>query len=93
MVYIFAVTNFVLMCLALCALSPSSENCYLAYPPSSSQSSSTGDLLIFDAVNLQAINIIQAHKSPLSCVTFNYDGSMIATASDKVLLCCPFFLI
>ncbi|KAI8607178.1 WD40-repeat-containing domain protein [Chytriomyces sp. MP71] len=67
---------------ALCALSPSSDNCYLAYPPSTSGSSS-GDLLIFDAVNLQAVNIIQAHKSPLSCIAFSSDGTLIATSSDK----------
>ncbi|KAJ1551260.1 autophagy protein, partial [Cladochytrium tenue] len=66
---------------ALCVLSPSSENCYIAYPPNTAGAS--GDLLIFDAVNLQAMNIIPAHKSPLSCVSFNFDGTMIATSSDK----------
>ncbi|KAJ3042734.1 autophagy protein [Rhizophlyctis rosea] len=66
---------------ALCALSPSSENCFLAYPPNTS--GSAGELLIFDAINLQAVNIIQAHKSPLSSINFNYDGTMVATASDK----------
>ena len=68
---------------ALSALSPSSENCYLAYP--SNSSGSAGELLIFDAIHLQPITIIQAHKSPLSCVAFSYDGSLVATASDKVL--------
>ncbi|KAJ3120797.1 autophagy protein [Physocladia obscura] len=67
---------------ALCALSPSSENCYLAYPPSTSGGSS-GDLLIFDAINLQAVNILQAHKSALSHIVFSFDGSLVATASDK----------
>ncbi|KAJ3322591.1 autophagy protein [Boothiomyces sp. JEL0866] len=66
---------------ALCTLSPSSDNCYLAYP--SNASSSLGELLLFDAVKLQAVNIIQAHKSPLSCISFNYDGTMVATSSDK----------
>ncbi|KAI8813501.1 WD40-repeat-containing domain protein [Cladochytrium replicatum] len=66
---------------ALCALSPSSDNCYLAYPPNSA--GATGELLILDAINSQAVNIIQAHKSPLSSVVFNYDGTMVATASDK----------
>lgn len=66
---------------ALCVLSPSSENCFLAYPPNTTGAS--GDLLVFDAINLQAVNIIPAHKSPLSCVNFNYDGTMLATASDK----------
>ncbi|KAI8899461.1 WD40-repeat-containing domain protein [Globomyces pollinis-pini] len=66
---------------ALCTLSPSSENCYLAYP--SNASTTLGELLIFDAVKLQAVNIIQAHKSPLSCFTFNFNGTILASASDK----------
>ncbi|KAJ3003381.1 autophagy protein [Thoreauomyces humboldtii] len=65
---------------ALCALSPSSDNCYLAYPANSS--GAAGELLLFDAISLQVINILQAHKAPLSCIAFNYDGTMIATASD-----------
>ncbi|KAJ3106688.1 autophagy protein [Phlyctochytrium planicorne] len=66
---------------AIVTLSPSSENCYLAYPPNTSGAS--GELLLFDAINLQAVNIISAHKSPLSCVNFSFDGTMIATSSDK----------
>jgi autophagy-related protein 18 len=66
---------------ALCALSSLSDSCYIAYP--SNASSTVGELLLFDAVNLQAVNIIQAHKSPLSCISFNYGGTMVATASDK----------
>ncbi|CAO3682848.1 unnamed protein product [Umbelopsis vinacea] len=83
---------------AICALSPSSENCYIAYPsPSSSTSSSltgnhlgqsqssyaSGDVLIFDALSLQVVNIVQAHKSPVSCIAMNSDGTLLATASDK----------
>jgi autophagy-related protein 18 len=67
---------------AICALSPSSENCFLAYP--SNSSGSAGEVLLYDATHLQPISIIQAHKSLLSIVMFNFDGSMIATASDKV---------
>ncbi|KAJ3098160.1 autophagy protein [Phlyctochytrium bullatum] len=66
---------------AIIALSPSSENCFLAYPPNTSGAS--GELLVFDAINLQAVNIISAHKSPLSSVSFSFDGTMVATASDK----------
>lgn len=113
---------------AIVALSPSSENCYLAYPPNASSgvassssmptnasasnmslasplsgtpntfgplsssgssgggsagSFSGGEVLIFDAIHLQPINIIQAHKSPISCLQFNHDGTLLATASDK----------
>ncbi|CAG8579518.1 12778_t:CDS:10 [Ambispora leptoticha] len=62
---------------AICALSPSptNENCYIAYPsptpsPTSPFSSSTqnaapsGDVYVFDAFQLQPVNVIQAHKSP-----------------------------
>jgi autophagy-related protein 18 len=91
-VYIYDISNMKLLHTidtnpnpnALCALSPSSENCYLAYP--SNSSGSCGELLIFDANNVQPIHIIQAHKSPLSCISFNYDGSMVGTSSDKVFL-------
>lgn len=86
---------------AICALSPSSENCYLAYPlpqktitssfapPSHAPPSGThipptsGDVLIFDALKLEAINVVEAHRSPLSCITLNNTGTLLATASDK----------
>lgn len=82
---------------AICALSPSSDNCYLAYPlpqkaasapahvpPNSTHIAPTsGEILIFDALKLEAINVVQAHKSPLSCITFNSEGTTMATASDK----------
>ncbi|KAL8693602.1 MAG: hypothetical protein Q9218_001602 [Villophora microphyllina] len=45
--------------------------------------STTGEVLIFDALNLQAINVIEAHRSPLSCICLNDAGTLLATASDK----------
>jgi len=86
---------------AICALSPSSENCYLAYPrpqkappssfappshapPGNSHISPTsGDVLIFDTIKLEAINVVEAHRSPLSFITLNSDGTLLATSSDK----------
>lgn len=82
---------------AICALSPSSENCYLAYPlpqkaasapahvpPNSTHISPTsGEVLLFDAAKLEAINVVEAHKSPLSFITFNSEGTVMATSSDK----------
>ncbi|KAE8352641.1 WD40-repeat-containing domain protein [Aspergillus coremiiformis] len=85
---------------AICALSPSSDNCYLAYPlphkaptsfsppshapPGNTHVSPTsGEVLIFDTLKLEAINVIEAHRSPLACITLNSDGTLIATASDK----------
>ncbi|KAK2746351.1 autophagy protein [Myotisia sp. PD_48] len=87
--------------IAICALSPSSDNCYLVYPlpqkaPPSSFSApahappanthippTSGEVLIFDALKLEAINVVEAHKSPLSCVALSSDGTLLATASDK----------
>ena len=86
---------------AICALSPSSDRCYIAYPrPTSSNPSPfsppshappsagqpaplTGDVLLFDALKLEAVNVVEAHKSPLSHVALNNDGTLLATASDK----------
>ncbi|KAJ5120606.1 uncharacterized protein N7515_009994 [Penicillium bovifimosum] len=85
---------------AICALAPSSENCYMAYPlpqraPAAANAPAhappgtthvaptTGDVLIFDAVKLEAINVIEAHRSPLALIALNTDGTLLATASDK----------
>jgi autophagy-related protein 18 len=86
---------------AICALSPSSENCYIAYPmpkPREDQGDkrpahapplslyvppTSGEVLLFDAVSLKAVNIIEAHRSPLSCIAMNSEGTILATASDK----------
>jgi autophagy-related protein 18 len=91
----------VLTPLGICALSPSSENCYLAYPlPQKSAASSfappshtppgsahilptSGEVLLFDTVKLEAINVVEAHRSPLSCMVLNNEGTILATASDK----------
>ncbi|KAJ1735166.1 autophagy protein [Coemansia biformis] len=80
---------------AICAMSPSSENCFIAYPTPASISSpptrpgaspeipATTDVMVFDANACEAINIIRAHKSPVSCLAMNRDGTLLATASDK----------
>lgn len=84
---------------AICALSPSSENCYIAYPSRSSSSApfnngthqggqgwyATGDVEVLDALSLQLVNIVQAHKSPVSHVVMNSEGTLLATASEKVI--------
>ena len=85
----------------ICALSPSSKNCYLAYPlPQKAAASSfappshappgsahiaptSGEVLLFDTVKLEAINVVEAHRSPLSCILLNNEGTILATASDK----------
>ncbi|CAF9903347.1 MAG: autophagy protein [Gomphillus americanus] len=87
---------------AICALSSSSENCYLAFPlpqkaptpqfqppphapPGASQHipPTSGDVLLVDAAKLESVNVVTAHKSPLSCITINNTGTLLATASEK----------
>ncbi|KAI9660247.1 MAG: autophagy protein [Alyxoria varia] len=85
----------------VCALSPASDRCYVAYPlpqrvaPSSftppshvppnspNLSPTSGHVLIFDAISLQAVNVIEAHRAPLSYITMDSSGTHLATASDK----------
>ncbi|KAI9657811.1 MAG: autophagy protein [Trizodia sp. TS-e1964] len=85
---------------AICALSPSSDNCYLAYPrPKKTAASafappphappnsayvppSSGEVLIFDALKLEAVNVVLAHRSPLSCIALNSEGTLLATGSE-----------
>ncbi|KAK0634911.1 WD40-repeat-containing domain protein [Bombardia bombarda] len=88
---------------AICALSPSSENCVIAYPlprprddgpgdnnkrPAHAPPLSTfvpptsGEVLIFDTVTLKAVNVIEAHRSPLCCIALNSEGTLLATASE-----------
>lgn len=90
--------------LAICALSPSADASYLAYPspvpsptsPLSTQASSaaapttaissasqSGDVLLFSTRSLTVSNVIQAHKSPISFLSINSTGTLLATASDK----------
>lgn len=40
-------------------------------------------MLIFDLLSLSVTNIIQAHKTPISSLSLNSTGSLLATASDK----------
>ncbi|KAJ2613867.1 autophagy protein [Coemansia sp. RSA 1365] len=80
---------------AVCAMAASSENCFIAYPTPASVSSApsragapveipaTTDVMVFDANTCEALTIIQAHKSPVSCLAISRDGTLLATASDK----------
>ena len=102
-IYIYDISNMKLLHtietspnpMAICALSPSSDNCFLAYPSpvpsptspfaagSTSGSAQAGDVLIFDLLSLSVTNVIQAHKTPISALALNSTGTLLATASDK----------
>lgn len=77
---------------AIAALSPSSENCYIACQPLKSSADyyatnlqqNIGDIEIYDANAMKLANIVQAHKSPISCIAMNSDGTLLVTASEKV---------
>lgn len=63
------------------SLSPDSDQSLLAYP----SNSNTGELTIFDCINLRPLSIIKAHRTSVTRMTFNQKGDLLATASDKVI--------
>ena len=60
----------------------STANTTVASSSTSSQHQS-GDVLLFSTRTLTVANVIQAHKSPLSFLSINSTGSLLATSSDK----------
>jgi autophagy-related protein 18 len=53
-------------------------------PPKSDHTAPTsGEVLIYDATKMEAVNVIEAHNSPLSCIVLNSEGTLLATASEK----------
>jgi autophagy-related protein 18 len=42
-----------------------------------------GDVVVFNATALQPVIVIEAHKTPLAAIAISYDGTLLATASDK----------
>ncbi|KAJ4466318.1 WD40 repeat-like protein [Lentinula aciculospora] len=109
-IYIYDISNMRLLHViettpnpeAICALSPSADSSYLAYPspvpspstpgtsainsvPSSSSSSASqsGDVLLFSTRSLTVANVIQAHKAPISFLSINSTGTLLASSSDK----------
>ncbi|KIM78177.1 hypothetical protein PILCRDRAFT_75801 [Piloderma croceum F 1598] len=109
-IYIYDISNMRLLHViettpnpeAICALSPSADNSYLAYPspvpspttPLANQTASappsassaqqqSGDVLLFSTRSLTVSNVIQAHKAPISFLSINSTGTLLATASEK----------
>lgn len=107
-IYLYDISNMTLLYTiatapnpnAICALAPSSENCFLSYPlpkprenvndkrPAHAPPLSTyvaptsGEVVIFDALKLEAINVVEAHRAPLSSIALNNEGTLLATASE-----------
>ncbi|KAF2121477.1 WD40-repeat-containing domain protein [Lophiotrema nucula] len=54
-----------------------------APPKSEHVAPTSGEVLIYDATKLEAVNVIEAHNSPLSCIAMNSEGTLLATASEK----------
>ncbi|KAI5806733.1 WD40-repeat-containing domain protein [Peziza echinospora] len=54
-------------------------------PPggASASPSTTGHVILYDALKCEAVNVVEAHKSPLSSLALNSEGTLLATASDK----------
>ena len=83
----------------ICAVSPNSQNNYLALPHYSKQSSNTqtqshvpksiikepisGDVLLYDLNKMEEVTVIQAHQTQLSYIAINNDGTLMATSSEK----------
>jgi autophagy-related protein 18 len=83
------------------AISPSSENNYLAIPhyqkttrsgyaqpshvPKSAANKEpiSGDILLYDLNKMEEVTVIQAHQAPISFITLNNDGTLMATSSEK----------
>jgi autophagy-related protein 18 len=42
----------------------------------------SGEVIIYDTVAGKAVNVIEAHRSPLCCVALNNEGTKVATASE-----------
>ena len=63
----------------LFALTPQEERSYLAYPASEK----SGEVQIFDTIDLKNKILIPAHDNPLAALSFNQQGTMLASASEK----------
>ena len=61
-------------------MSMGSEQSYIAYP----YGPDVNDVMLFDVLNLKPIGVIRASKGAVSALSFNPDGTLLATASVKV---------
>lgn len=83
----------------ICAVSPNSENNFLALPHYNKSASTpqteshvpksivketiSGDVLLYDLNRMEEVTVIQAHQSPISYIAINNEGTLMATSSEK----------
>ena len=63
----------------ICDIAQDDKNSYLAYPGSSTR----GELVIFDALNVLPVVTISAHSGKLVAVKLSPSGKQVATASER----------
>jgi len=63
------------------ALSPSNDNCYLAY----TDSLVNGTVSVFDTKTFVHYKAIEAHKSSVVKMAISHYGTLLATCSEKVI--------
>ncbi|KAF2164888.1 hypothetical protein M409DRAFT_67599 [Zasmidium cellare ATCC 36951] len=107
MVFIYDISNMKMLhqqpiplnTAGICAVSPNSENNYLAIPhyqktsqnqaapshvpKSVIKESISGDVLLYDLNKMEEVTVIQAHQTPMSYIAINNDGTLMATSSEK----------
>lgn len=66
----------------LCSLA-ASEHSLFAYATAGTMSNAPGDIFVYDALSLELVIVVHAHRTPIACVAINSDASLLATASDK----------
>ena len=67
----------------VCALSVNAEASLTAVLPSGTAPNWQGKLVIFDAAHAHPIRTLDAHQSRIQCVSIDYQGELMATASVK----------
>ena len=69
----------------LCALAPSSEQCFLAYaaPLATQGEAGAGSVVVYDLLTLGMACVVPAHRTRVACLAFNAAGTLLATASEK----------
>lgn len=66
--------------IGICALCPSANNALLAFP-----GRKVGHIQIVDIGESKKVSkIIPAHESAIRCLAMNFEGTKIASASEKV---------